>query len=181
MNLAHTPGHTSPDIARDGVISRSFQVQGARILWEPFWVSNAATTASRSGAQAPSPPTATPSQSALGQGSRSGHALVAALRLRARYCSSSSTLSSSGMSASKLQPPPAPSKALLCTFNGPLQFYLPSSFTCFLVCSRTRNGSMNVSQLFGNNRQGHLLDALNRTSIHHTAVSMLGLRGVRGI
>ena len=51
----------------------------------------------------PWPVTATPLQLGFGQGIRSAQELAAALRLRSRYCSSSSTLSSRGMSASSVQ------------------------------------------------------------------------------
>ena len=51
----------------------------------------------------PLPATATPSQLGCGQGTRSAQELAAALRLPSRYCSSSSTDSSRGMSASREQ------------------------------------------------------------------------------
>lgn len=51
----------------------------------------------------PPPATATPEQSGCGHWKRPGQLFAAALRLRCRYWSSSSTVSSRGMSASRLQ------------------------------------------------------------------------------
>ena len=99
----------------------------------------------------PLPATAMPSQPGCGQGTRSAHALAAALRLRCRYCSSSATVSSSGMSGSRKQ-----HQAL-----GPLGIPSP----CPASCSRQLHAHWGVHMCWS---AGAILMLCSRDSFSHT-------------